>query len=221
MAQEPIFVWMSQFAFQPGMVYSAIVVMMFLSAVGVPLPEEVTLLSAGLLAFMGANPDLFPPPYAGAPVVNPTEAAIVASIAVFAADFFIYWVGRVWGRRLLQHPRLTRMISPALLQKAEDFTRRYGALATGIFRFTPGIRFPGHLLCGTLKFSAWKFALIDGLAVCISVPTQILLLAHYGEPILQTLKQFKLVVFGVLGLALIAWLAIKLRERARNQAASR
>lgn len=216
LAHEPIFTWMSQFAFQPGMVYTAIVTMMFLSAFGLPIPEEVTLLSTGLLAFMGANPQLFPPPYVGAPVVNPIDAAIIASLAVFGADFLIYWIGRIWGRKLLKHRRVSRLISPALLTKAEEFTRKYGALATGLFRFTPGVRFPGHILCGTLRLPAWKFALIDGLAVSISVPTQILLLSTYGELILVTLKKFKLIVLAALGLALIAWIAVKLRDRARQ-----
>lgn len=217
LAHDPIFVWMAQFAYEPVMVYCAIVAMMFLSAVGLPVPEEVTLLSTGLLAFMGANPHLFPPPYPGAPVVNPTEAAIIATLSVFGADFLIYGIGRMWGQKLIRHPRMARFFSPTLLSKAEDFTRKYGALATGIFRFTPGIRFPGHILCGTLKLPAWKFALIDGIAVLISVPTQVLLLAHYGEEILKTLKQFKIVVFCVLGVALIAFLAIRMRDKARER----
>lgn len=202
LGQEPIFLWMSQFAFQPEMVYAALVVMMILSAFGLPLPEEVTLLSVGLLAFMGANPQLFPPPFPGAAVVHPTEAAIIASLAVFGADFLVYFIGRRWGRKLLKHRRLERLFPETLVLKAEEFTKKYGSLATGIFRFLPGVRFPGHLLCGTLRFSPWKFALIDGLAVMISVPTQILLLAHYGEDIIFYLKKIKLFIFG--GLCLLA-----------------
>ena len=62
-AQEPIFQWMSQFAYEPTMVYVGLVGMMLLSSVGFPLPEEVTLVSVGVLAFMGANPEHFPPPF--------------------------------------------------------------------------------------------------------------------------------------------------------------
>lgn len=212
LAQEPVFQWMSQFAFEPTMVYTGVVLMMVLSGFGLPIPEEVTLISLGLLAFMGANPDHFPPPYPGAPVVDPTEAAIVASIAVFGADFLIYCIGRFGGRRVIQHPRLQRFFPATMLTKAEAFVKKYGALATGLFRFTPGVRFPEHLLCGMLKFPAWKFAMIDGLAVAISVPTQVLLLAHYGEPILEAVKKFKIVVFGALGLLLIAYIALKLKN---------
>ncbi|UYL07693.1 DedA family protein [Bdellovibrio sp. SKB1291214] len=212
-ANEPIFQWMSQFAYQPYTVYFALIGMMLLSAVGLPLPEEVTLISVGILAFMGAHPDHFPPPYPGAPVVNVHTAAIIAFFAVFLSDFLIYGVGRVFGRKLLYHPRVHKMFPPHLMKRVEEWTHKYGAYACGIFRFTPGIRFPGHLACGMLHFPVWKFLLIDGLAAAISVPTQIYLLAHYGEPILMKLRQFKLVVFGVIGLLLIYFLFKKIREK--------
>jgi membrane protein DedA with SNARE-associated domain len=179
LASEPIFQWMSQFAYEPGMVYTALIAMMLLSAFGLPIPEEVTLISVGLLAFMGANPEHFPPPYPGASVVNPTEAAIVAALAVFVADFLVYMIGRVYGRKILYSPWMSKFISAQTISKAEEFTKKYGMLATGLFRFTPGIRFPGHLLCGSLRFSPWKFASIDFLAVMISVPTQVLLWRAY------------------------------------------
>lgn len=217
-AEEPIFQWMSQFAFQPGMVYAALICFMLMSSFGLPIPEEVTLLSLGLLAFMGTHPHLFPPPYPGAPTVQPITAAIIATVAVFCTDFLIYWIGRIGGRRLIQHPRLARFFPPAMLARAERFIQKYGAWGTGVFRFTPGLRFPGHLLCGTLRFPAWKFATIDGIAVMISVPTQVLLLAHYGEPILNHLRKFKTVVFIVLGVLLLAFLVHRWRRKRAERA---
>lgn len=210
--QEPIFQWLSQYAYQPELVYAALVGMMLMSAIGLPLPEEVTLVSIGVLAFMGANPHHFPPPYAGAPVVNMHTAAVIASLAVFGADFLIYMIGKIWGRKVLQKPFMQKIISPEMMGKVEVWTKKYGSFACGIFRFTPGIRFPGHLACGMLHFPVWKFALIDGIAVMISVPTQIYLLAIYGEPIIQRLHQFKMVLAGVLGILLIAFLAKKIKN---------
>ncbi|MGZ3746944.1 MAG: DedA family protein, partial [Pseudobdellovibrionaceae bacterium] len=58
--QEPIFQWLSQYAYQPELVYTALLGMMLMSAIGLPLPEEVTLVSIGVLVFMGANPQHFP-----------------------------------------------------------------------------------------------------------------------------------------------------------------
>lgn len=217
-AHEPIFIWLMEYAYQPNLVYLAMIGMMLISSVGFPLPEEVTFISVGILAFMGANPQLFPPPYPGAPVVNPTEAALIAFLAVVMSDLFIYTIGRIWGRRILYHPKLKRFFSPDILAKVEKWTQKYGAYACGIFRFTPGIRFPGHLACGVLKYPVWKFVLIDGFAAAISVPTQILLIAHYGEPILEKLRQFKVVFFGVLLVLIVGFIALKLKQKWRRTA---
>lgn len=185
--------------------------MMFLSSIGLPLPEEVTLVSVGVLAFMGSNPHHFPPPFEGAPVVNMHTAAVVAAFAVFCSDFVIYMIGRRWGRRVLQTPFMQKIISPEMMGRVETWTKKYGDFACGIFRFTPGIRFPGHLACGMMHFPIWKFILIDGIAVLVSVPTQIYLLAIYGEPIIRRLHQFKIVLFSAIGLILIAIIARKVR----------
>ena len=212
-----VFQWFSQFAYEPNRVYFGVVFMMFASAVGFPMPEEVTLVSVGFLAFMGSRPDLFPPPFPGAPVVNAHEAAIISFIAVFASDFLIYGIGRLWGRKILYHPRLRKLISEASIKRVENWTKKYGNFAVFVFRFTPGIRFPGHLLTGMLKFSAWKFALIDGLAALVSVPTQIYLLATYGKEILVYFSRFKIALFSVMVIVLIVFLFRKYQARNRGQ----
>jgi membrane protein DedA with SNARE-associated domain len=175
-------------------IYTFTIVMMLLSAVGLPLPEEATLVSVGVLAYMGSHPNKYPPPFPGAHGVDPETAALVAFLAVFFSDFLIYGIGRYFGRSIFELKPIKAILSEKSRIKIEEWTQKYGAYACGIFRFTPGVRFPGHLACGMLKFPAWKFGLIDGIAAAISVPTQILLLAYYGEPILKFLKQFKIIV---------------------------
>lgn len=207
---------LTPYAYQPTLVYIFLVVMMLLSAVGLPLPEEATLVSVGILAYMGANPDKFPPPFPGAPYVHPTTAAAIAFLAVFLSDFLIYGIGRAFGRKVFELKPIKAILSEDNRLKIETWTHKYGAYACGIFRFTPGVRFPGHLACGMLKFPAWKFGLIDGIAAIISVPTQILLLAHYGEPILQALKKFKLVVLVILGVLLIYFLYKKFFRQSKQ-----
>lgn len=191
---------LTPYAYEPMWVYSFTVIMMMLSAVGLPLPEEATLVSVGILAYMGSHPDKFPPPFAGAPHVDPETAAVVAFLAVFLSDFLIYGIGRVFGRRIFDWRPIRSVLSEENRNRIEEWTQKYGAYACGIFRFTPGLRFPGHLACGMLKFPAWKFAVIDGIAAGVSVPTQILLLAYYGEPILKFFKQFKIVLLIVFAL---------------------
>lgn len=203
---------LAPYAYEPGWIYFFLIVMMLLSAVGLPLPEEVTLVSVGVLAYMGANPDKFPPPYPGAPHVHPTTAAIVAFFAVLASDFLIYSIGRFFGSKVFEWSPVKRVISEEGRRRIEQWTQKYGSWACGIFRFTPGIRFPGHLACGMVRFPAWKFALIDGIAAMISVPTQILILAHYGEDILGVLRKFKFVVLAVCAIVLTIYVYKKWRS---------
>ena len=208
LAEEPVFVWMSQFAYEPNMVYAAVIVMMVLSSVGLPIPEEVTLLSVGLLAYFGNHPELFPPPYVGAPVVSAEVAMVVASIAVFGSDFLVFSIGRYFGRVILRKPWMSRFFPEAAQNRIEAWTQKYGAYTCALFRFIPGLRFPGHLAYGMMRFPSWKFLLIDGLAVLVSVPTQIYLMATFGETVLLHLKKFKLVILALL-ILMIAYFVIQ------------
>lgn len=207
---QPIFQYLVQYAYQPELVYLAVVGMMLASGFGLPIPEEVTLLSLGWLTFMGSRPDLFPPPPEGGTPINMHHAAIVAFFAVVGADFLIFSMGRKWGRKLLYHPRLASFVSRESIEKVENWTQKYGSFAAFIFRFTPGIRFPGHLACGSMGMSPIKFFAVDCFAAMISVPTQIYLVAIYGEPIFEALKEVKIVIFSLLGIALVVYIGRKL-----------
>lgn len=198
MSKTNSLVCLTEYAYQPQWIYFFLVMMMLLSAVGLPFPEEVTLVSVGILAYIGSHPDIYPPPYPGAPYAHPTTLAIVAFFAVFGSDLLIYFIGRFFGPKVFEWGPVKKIISPDSRLKIEKWTHKYGALACGIFRFTPGIRFPGHLACGMVKFPVWKFMLVDGIAALISVPTQVLLFAHYGEHIYGAFKKFKYFIFFVL-----------------------
>lgn len=204
---------LTPYVYQPTWVYAFICTMMILSSIGLPIPEEATLVSVGILAFMGRHPDLYPPTLAGDRPVDPQTAAIISFFAVFSADFLVYGMGRMFGRRIFEWKPVRSVLSEENRTRIEEWTQKYGAYACGIFRFTPGLRFPGHLACGMLRFPAWKFGLIDGTAALISVPTQILLLAHYGAPILKFLGQFKKILFLLLLIVGIYLLVKKLRTK--------
>ncbi len=205
---EPIFQWLAQYAYQPGVVYLALIGMMLLSGFGLPLPEEVTIVSIGIISYMGYHPDLFPPPYPGAPVVDRYHAALIGFFAVFFSDLLVFVIGRSFGRKLIKSGKLKKWFSPAVMDRINSWTNKYGIYAAGIFRFTPGIRFPGHLACGISEFSIWKFCLVDGFAALISVPTQILLIAKYGEKILIIIHEFKMTVLIAL-ISLVLFLILK------------
>ncbi|NJL24196.1 MAG: DedA family protein [Calothrix sp. SM1_5_4] len=196
--KDVLIAFFNEYAYEPVLVYTFILVMLTASSFGLPIPEEVTLLSAGTVGYFAQNPDLYPPPYEGAKPINPWILAAVCFWAVFLSDLLIYWIGR-WGRSHIQKtPRFQKILEMNAFKKAEQLIQRYGPLMAGVFRFTPGLRFPGHMACGMLGLPSWKFGLIDGLAALLTVPTQVLLVVYYGDEILGWIKRFKIAFVIVL-----------------------
>jgi membrane protein DedA with SNARE-associated domain len=206
--QDPAFQWLAQYAYQPHVVYLMVFAMMMASGFGFPLPEEVTIMSVGFIAFMGAHPELFPPPFQGAPVVNAYEAAAFTTFAVLFADTFVFFLGRIFGRRIIKWSFFKQIFNDKVNERIQKFTKKYGTYATFIFRFTPGIRFPAHIFLGMSNMPLWKFVTVDGVAALISVPTQVLLIYFYGQDILSLIYRFK-IVLAILALFILGFLALK------------
>lgn len=203
----------SEYAYSPWHVYGAIWMFMLMSAFGMPIPEEVILVSAGLVGYAAMHPDPSLVIPAGATPVNVYILAAVAFVAVMGSDFLIYGLGRIFGRKILRRGFFARMVSTESLERAEKWMHKYGYWTVLIFRFTPGVRFPGHLLCGAMALNPIKFVLVDSIAAGFSVPTQVLLVAFYGEYILRYFKQFKIALICILVIALVIFLVRKFRHR--------
>lgn len=200
----------SQYAYQPGLVYMFIIGFMTASSFGLPIPEEMTLVSAGLVAYMARHPDLFPPPYPGAEGVNLFVLTTVCFFAVLGSDVLIYTLGRVFGKKLIRTEFFNKTVGEKRFGRINKIFQKYSYWACGLFRFTPGVRFPGHLSCGLMGIPLWKFILVDGLAALISVPTQVILVAYYGELILAKIKEFKLILAGIILAVVVFWIIRKI-----------
>lgn len=208
----------AEYATQPWLVYGAICLFMLMSAFGLPIPEEVVLVSAGLIGYVALkNPSIDP----NASVVNVYILATVALFAVLGADFLIYSIGKRLGPKLFRTRRFSRMVSEKSLEKIQRWMWDYGSLTVVVFRFTPGVRFPGHLMCGAMGIPAWKFLAIDWIAAGLSVPTQVMLVAFYGEFILQYFTRFKIVVFSGLAIFVAVYFGNKYWKHRKAKAAEK
>jgi membrane protein DedA with SNARE-associated domain len=195
--EDQVSQWFMHFAYQPSLVYLMVVALMFASSFGLPLPEEFTIISASLTAYMATHPLAYPPPTPQSIGVNPYTLAIVCLLAVVISDYVIYWIGTFFGEKLLKHPRWSKKINGKSFQRVQKWIHEYGTLAPCIFRFTPGLRFPGHMMCGVIGIPRWKFLVVVSTAASLTIPTQVLLISHYGEVILQILSKIKIfVLFG-------------------------
>ena len=214
--EEAVFSFFKSYAYQPYLIYGAIIFIMFISSFGFPIPEEVTHIATGIIVNIGLNN---PPPYPGATPVNPYAAATVAYFAAFFSDYVIFWLGRNYGTKMLQWKIFKKYSNQ--IDKISHWTKKYGFWASGIFRFTPGLRFPGHFSCGMLGLAPWKFIAVDGMAALIGVPTQILLISFYGREIIKTIQQFKIIFFSIVGVAVVVFLIYKLHKYIKKKRAEK
>ena len=113
--EDQIAEWFLQIAYQPYLVYGLVVSLMFASSFGLPLPEEVTIISASLTAFMATHPHKYPPPFEGAIGVNPYTLALVCVLAVFISDYLIYWIGTFFGDKIIRHPKWQKSLKESPL----------------------------------------------------------------------------------------------------------
>jgi membrane protein DedA with SNARE-associated domain len=211
--EASLMAFFAQYAYQPMAVYGFIIGFMFASSFGLPVPEELTLISAGLVAYMAKNPDIFPPPYPGAESVNTLTLAIVCFVAVFMSDLTVYLIGKFFGAKIIKTRFFQKRVAGEGFDKINSWFQKYGGWACGIFRFTPGLRFPGHMSCGLLGISIWKFMAVDGLAALISVPTQVYFVSTYGEVILTYTRRFKMYVLAGLAVFAVVWLIKKIYQK--------
>lgn len=212
-SHQALMTFFSQYAYQPAYVYGFITIFMFASSFGFPVPEELVLVTSGLVAYMAHHPEKFPPPYPGAEGVDVLTLALVCFFAVFLSDFIVYLIGKFFGGKIIKTKFFQKQVAGRGFDRINSWFQKYGGLACGIFRFTPGLRFPGHMSCGLLGIPVWKFVLIDGLAALVSVPTQVYFVATYGEVILNKLTEFKMYLGIVLAIVAVIWLGKKVYQK--------
>jgi len=135
-------------------------------SLGLPLPEDVPLLTGGFLCYKGL---------ASLYIMIP-----VAMVGVLGGDFLLFYLGRQFGHRIVEHRIIRRLVHPSRLVTAERLFAEHGIKIIFVGRFLPGLRPMIFVASGVLKIEFWKFALVNGLAACISVPTLVLLGNLFG-----------------------------------------
>ena len=189
--------------------YLAVLLVLVACSLGLPLPEDVPLLTGGFLAHRGlASLWLMIP---------------VAMVGVLAGDIVLFSLGRRFGHHIVEHRGIRRLVNPSRLLAAERLFARHGAKIIFAGRFLPGLRPMIFVASGVLRVPLWKFIAINGAAACISVPTLVLLGKYFGHNLdrIQTDVRFAMhmLAMGAIVAALIAG-AIYLYRRQRGLVAS-
>jgi membrane protein DedA with SNARE-associated domain len=119
-----------------------------LSTLILPLPEELALLGAGIVAHTGATP---------------LWAAWVAAWAgIVVGDTSSYLAGRWFLSPALRTGFGRRLVPPELQSWAEDLVSRQGVRAILLARFLVALRGPIYLAIGAARYPMLRFELING-----------------------------------------------------------
>jgi len=135
--------------------YLGIFVTLILGGIGLPFPEDATLLLSGFLIAHGTI-KLFP-------------TFLIVYPLILIIDFFVFFVGKRYGRMLVRHKIFGKLTSPEKLLKLEDKFRRRGALVILFGRHILGLRTPIFLAAGVTRMSITKFLIVDGTTALLTV----------------------------------------------------
>lgn len=181
--------------------YLACFVTLLLCGVGLPLPEEITLIGAGMLLAAGE--------------LHFAPAVVVCSVAILLGDALPFFLGRRYGLRALRIRWVARILHPERFARLQARFKEHGNWATFTLRFFAGVRIPGYFVAGTMRMSWGRFLLLDGLGVMISVPVSILIGRAFHASIqdLQARIRDLHLILGFLAIALLGVLALRWRRR--------
>jgi membrane protein DedA with SNARE-associated domain len=181
---------------------------------GLPLPEDIALISGGYLA---ATPH----------GVGSVWLMMLTGLAgILVGDSIIFKAGRDYGDALLE-TRLGRHIPRDRVAKIREVFARHGPKFIMVARFMPGVRAVTYFVAGSSRVSYWVFLTYDGLAALISAPAWVWLgywagKNHALRRALHMAGQFQKTLAVVIALAalvgLLVWLVRKRRARAAAQA---
>jgi len=180
----------------------AVIAMLLAAGLGLPIPEDVSLLTAGYLVWSGQTTFLLAIP--------------LCWLAIIAGDSILWWLGRRYGERITQHRFLRRRLTKKRLLRIEQHFENHGAKTILVGRFAAGARAFFFLAAGAMNVSYARFLFFDGLAAAISGAGWILIGWRFGAQI-DRLRHAVVRVEHLAGLVLVvclgAWLITRFFRR--------
>ena len=170
---------------QPYGTYSYFVILAVLLACGfgLPLPEDITLVAAGILAARN--------------IIDFNSAVSLCMVGVLLGDGIVFGLGSRYGTRL-RNTKFFSIIIPERRDAAvKAVLQKYGDKVIFMARFMPGLRTPIFFATGSYHVSFWKFLFLDGFAALISVPLWVYVGFLFGSNLEELEKVVRKAQFGI------------------------
>jgi membrane protein DedA with SNARE-associated domain len=190
--------------------YAVVFAILLLCGLGLPLPEDITLILGGYLAYSKA--------------VRADVMVVVCFCGILCGDSTIFVMGRRLGRNLNPQSWIGRLVTTEKLAKVEQLFARWGQKIVMAARFMPGVRAGVYFAAGASGLAYWRFIIFDSLAACVSAPLLVLGARHFGGEIthfIMMARRAQLTVFMTLAGTALAYTLLYRARRQRELDAAR
>ncbi|MBW3540387.1 MAG: DedA family protein [Planctomycetes bacterium] len=182
---------------QPEHAYIGVFIFLTLTGCGLPIPEEVGIVFAGVQSGLGH--------------LNPWLAFGVCVAGALTGDSLNYFIGRVlgygWFRR---HKWFAKFFHVEREKKMEQLIDNHGLKVFFIARFMVGVRGPMYLAAGILHVPFRKFFLVDLACATIVVGLFFTLSYFFGDQVIRWIREGEwwITVLVLTGIAIAIGVAV-------------
>jgi membrane protein DedA with SNARE-associated domain len=170
--------------------YLTVFAVLIAASLGLPLPEDIPLLTGGYLCHLGK-----------------AKLAIMIAVGltgVLTGDIMLFTLGRRLGHHVVEHRLFRRLVNPSRLLAAERMFAHHGVKIIFVGRFLPGLRPMIFMAAGVLKVRPLVFIAVNGAAACISVPTLVILGNVFGGSLDHVKHEVRVVSHTLALVAIVA-----------------
>jgi membrane protein DedA with SNARE-associated domain len=176
-----------------------------IESMGIPVPGETVLVVGAVLAGQGH--------------LAPWGVALAGWIGAVAGDNIGYWVGRRWGKRLVQAPLVRRLWDERRVALAERYFARHGGKTVFLGRFVALLRIFAGPLAGMHGMPWGSFLVANAAGGAVWVASVVTVGVLLGSNLDRALNIVSKAGYGGLGVVLVVGGAVavwQVRRRRRE-----
>jgi len=183
--------------------YLGIVLFLVLTGCGLPIPEEIPIMLAGVLSSQGH--------------FDPWLAFLACLVGALLGDSVMYAIGYHFGHGLVQRrPKLSRWLGATRHETFDGAIKKHMFKVMALARFMVGVRGPVYLSAGIMRVQFREFIFYDLFCATLVVATFFWTAHFFGDHITELLRDAEWVLTLVVILVLLSGTLWWLRKKKQH-----
>ncbi|MBL8953733.1 MAG: DedA family protein [Myxococcaceae bacterium] len=146
--------------------YGLVFGILLLCGLGLPIPEDVSLILGGFLVYEGR--------------AELALMMVTGYVGIIVGDSVMFFLGRRIGARVTSNPFFSRLFTAERRARVEGLFQKHGDKVVMIARFLPGVRAVTYFTAGSARMKYRRFVFFDSVAALVSAPVFIYLGYAFG-----------------------------------------